>query len=156
MENEKIDKKLSEVISLINSTFYPQSDSEVIKLYSVALTRDEIIKKVFEKYFMLKEGVSCCADKANYVLESTNKTLKTGKYISLQMTYGDYKKAGHNIGGITELNEICYWCPTTMKTTKDALEILFRILNLDEDMIIDIINCKLDIKEGKKHDREDR
>ena len=57
-----------------------------------------------------------------------DKTLKNNEYYPLKETYGDYQSRGGNIGSITELDEVAYWCPKTLKTTEDALQVICNII----------------------------
>ena len=95
--------------------------------------RVSIFKYVLESYFKKVEGRSCCADKARYVAKMVDKTLKDNKYYPLQETYRDYQNRGGDIGGITELDEVAYWCPKTMWNTKQALEIIHKSIKFKEE-----------------------
>lgn len=95
-----------------------------------------IYKDVLSSYFYTKEGFSCSSDKGSYVASMMVKTLKDGKYYPLKETYREYQANGGNIGGITELDEVAFWCPRTMETTKDAFDIFMRCLaNINYDEI---------------------
>ena len=50
------------------------------------------------------------------------------KYYPLKETYRDYQNRGGNIGGITELDKVCYWCPESFDTTEQALQVIFEIM----------------------------
>lgn len=90
--------------------------------------RISIFAYILEGYFHKVEGRSCCADKARYVARMIDKTLKDNKYYPLQITYGEYQNRGGDIGSITELDKVAYWCPETLKTTEDALQIIYSII----------------------------
>jgi len=92
-------------------------------------TTQSIYKDVLSNYFDAKEGFSCSSDKAGYVASMMVKTLKDGKYYPLKETYREYQANGGNIGGITELDEVAFWCPKTMETTKDAFDVFVRCLS---------------------------
>lgn len=99
-------------------------------------TTQSIYKNVLSNYFHTKEGFSCSSDKGGYVASMMVKTLKDGKYYPLKETYREYQANGGDIGGITELDEVAFWCPKTMETTKDAFDIFMRCLaNIDYDEI---------------------
>ena len=91
-------------------------------------TTQSIYKDVLSSYFHVKEGFSCSSDKGGYVASMMVKTLKDGKYYPLKETYREYQANGGDIGGITELDEVAFWCPKTMETTKDAFDIFVRCL----------------------------
>lgn len=57
--------------------------------------------------------------------------LTTGKNDRLQETYEEYRARGNNIAGIKELDRMCYWCPTTIKTSEEATAIFFHYLCMD-------------------------
>ena len=46
--------------------------------------------------------------------------------IQLQQTYREYQEKGGNIGSIKKLDEIAYWCPKTIKTSKEAIELFYK------------------------------
>lgn len=106
------------------------SDYEDLDMYmDIFEDRVSIFKHILEGYFKKVEGRSCCVDKARYVAKLVDKSLKDGKYYPLKETYRDYQNRGGNIGNITELDEVTYWCPTTLDTTEDALKIIFDIVS---------------------------
>ncbi|MBQ3408928.1 MAG: hypothetical protein IJH12_06980 [Clostridia bacterium] len=90
------------------------------------LNGDFIIKSFFEKYFKKTEGVACCCDKAEYVLKAIKAMVEKKENISLQQTYREYKENRGDIGNIKELDEICYWCPKTIKNSKEAIELFYK------------------------------
>jgi len=95
--------------------------------------RISMFKHILVGYFHKVEGRICCVDKARYVARMVDKSLKDNKYYPLQETYGDYQNRGGDIGSITELDEVAYWCPKTMSSTKEALELLYKNLKYKED-----------------------
>lgn len=95
-------------------------------VYSQLLNGDYILKTFFEEYFRKVEGSACCCDKANYVLGAIKVMIQQKKNISLQQTYREYQQNGGNIGSIKELDEVAYWCPKTIKTSKDAIELFYK------------------------------
>ena len=94
--------------------------------YSQLLNGDYILKTFFEEYFRKIEGPACCCDKANYVLEAIKIMIQQKNNVLLQQTYREYQNKGGNIGSIKELDEICYWCPKTIKTSKEAIELFYK------------------------------
>lgn len=94
--------------------------------YSQIINGDYLVKTFFEEYFKKTEGIACCADKANYVLGAIKIMIQQKQNISLQQTYREYQEKGGNIGNIKELDEIAYWCPRTIKTSKEAIEIFYK------------------------------
>ena len=91
--------------------------------------RISIFRHILENYFDKVEGRCCSGDKASYTARLVDKTLRDNKYYSLKETYGEYQAKGGNIGGITQLDEIAYWCPKTLDTTEDALKIIFNVIS---------------------------
>lgn len=95
--------------------------------------RISMFKHILEGYFHKVEGRSCCVDKARYVARMVDKTLKNNEYYPLKETYGEYQNRGGDIGSITELDEVAYWCPETLKTTEEALELIYNNMKYKED-----------------------
>lgn len=100
------------------------TDEQKISFFEVRT--ENFMKKFFSCYFDTIEGSCCSVDKAGFVCGAIQKTLETKKYISLQQTYREYQALGGNLGGIGEdeeddLDEIAYWCPKTLETTKEAM-----------------------------------
>lgn len=90
--------------------------------------RISIFRYILENYFDKVEGRCCSGDKASHTAKLVDKSLRDNKYYSLKETYGEYQAKGGNIGGITELDKIAYWCPETLNTTEDALKIIFNVI----------------------------
>lgn len=111
--------------------------SESIDMSDLELYRAELADKVsvfelfFDHYFRNYEGMPCSHDKSVYVSKKINEYLMTGNNAKLQETYRDYKQKGNDIGGITELDRVCYWCPVTIKTAEEATAIFFHYLCMD-------------------------
>lgn len=120
-----IKEDLQNVIeTIIKNTNYSDLD-----LYnSIFQDRISIFKWILGEYFKKVEGYTCCVDKAIYVARMVDKTLKNNEYYSLKETYGEHQSRGGDIGGITELDEVAYWCPKTLKTTEDALQVIYNII----------------------------
>lgn len=100
-------------------------------LYSELLNGEFVLKTFFKSYFEKMEGRACSSDKASYVVSQIKESIKLKQDLSLQITYGEYQEKGGNIGGITELDEICYWCPKTISNTKEALSLFLRLMFLE-------------------------
>lgn len=100
----------------------------------VLFNGEEIMDMVFKDYIADIEGSMCCADKSRFIVRRIKNALKERKNISLQETYAEYRDNGGNLGGINEnnadLNEICYWCPKTIKDTDSAINLYFELLNV--------------------------
>lgn len=129
LERRNVKKEeLKEIISNI-AISSDISDFELFRNHFT--TRTNIFELFFDRYFEVTEGIQCSHDKASYVSKKIEKYLNTGKNEILRQTYGEYQKAGGNIGSITELDEICYWCPKTIKDSKEATTILFHYLHMD-------------------------
>jgi hypothetical protein len=90
--------------------------------------RISIFRHILENYFDKVEGSCCSGDKASHTARLVDKTLRNKEYYSLKETYGEYQAKGGNIGSITELDKIAYWCPETLDTTEDALKIIFTVV----------------------------
>jgi|GEM_PF-3545402 len=88
----------------------------------------KIFKTFFSSYFSDIEGMACSVDKARYVANKIVKGLKEDKIIQLQQTYREYRDSGSSIGAIKELDKVAYWCPKTIKDTKEAMEIFSKWL----------------------------
>jgi hypothetical protein len=111
--------KLDNILDLL----YPSMESKI--------QADILLNGTYEHFFRIyierTEGSSCSVDKVNFILRKTLKHLKNGNEQILQETYQEYKDNGGNLGGINETNtnmsETCYWCPKTLKTTTEAIEL---------------------------------
>ena len=121
----KIEEDLKQVIENI-SKVAEQDGYDKYWFYSQCLNGDYIAKTFFKEYFRKTEGSTCCCDKANYVLGAIKLMIQQKQNISLQQTYREYQDKGGNIGSIKELDEIAYWCPETIKTSKEAIELFYK------------------------------
>ena len=54
----------------------------------------------------------------------------------------EYQKRGNDIGGITELDNICYWCPKTIKDTDTALAIFKAYISFDMKSFAQLTNIQ--------------
>ena len=72
-----------------------------------------------------------------YVSKKIEKYLNTGENENLKQTYREYQQNGGNIGSITELDEICYWYPKTIKDSEEATSIIFHYLCIDTNYFKD-------------------
>lgn len=116
---------LKEVVNAILDS----CDISDLDMYNVLFeNRVSIFEYILENYIHKKEGHCCCVDKARYVARWVDKSLKDNKYYPLKETYRDYQNRGGNIGGITELDKVCYWCPESFDTTEQALQVIFEIM----------------------------
>jgi hypothetical protein len=95
---------------------------------------EEIMDTIFGNYIETIEGGCCCRDKSGFIVGRIKKALKERKCQSLSQSYKEYKDNGGDLGGIdetnTDLNELCYWCPKTLKNTDEAISLFFELLNL--------------------------
>lgn len=122
------EKALEDVISNLANSIN-MSDLE---LYRIELdSKISVFQLFFDHYFRKYEGMPCSHDKSIYVSKKINEYLMTGNNSSLQETYEEYKNKGNDIGGITDLDRLCYWCPTTIKTAEEATSIFFHYLCMD-------------------------
>lgn len=129
MSNNIEDKKIKEdLVNIINeiSKVAEKEGYDDYWFYSQLLDGDYVLKSFFEEYFRKNEGFACCCDKANYVLKGIKKMIEIKHNVKLQQTYREYQENGVDIGRITELDKIAYWCPTTIKTTKEAIELFYK------------------------------
>ena len=94
--------------------------------YNQCLQGDYIVESFFEEYYKQKEGLSCCSDKASFTLNKIKEMIAKKQIIPLQETYKQYQENGGDIGGITDLNKIAYWCPKTIKDSKEAIELFYK------------------------------
>ena len=124
------DKELKQEISNVIEAIVKNSDYSKMDLYQdMFKDRKTIIRNIFSRYISKIEGHSCSGDKASYIASGIEKTLTTGNNYTLQQTYREYRDNGGNIGGIkTGLDKQCYWCPSTIKDTNEALEILTKLV----------------------------
>lgn len=82
---------------------------------------DKSVEYFFRAYFEEVEGFTCCVDKARFTASAIKKAFELKRHLPLQETYAEYRDRGGNLGGIKDnLDEIAYWCPQTLKTTKEA------------------------------------
>lgn len=110
------------------------SDMPDLELYRNEFnSKESMFELFFDNYFRKVEGLVCSHDKSVYVSRKINKYLLTGENEILQQTYEEYQEKGGDIGGITDLDKICYWCPTTIKDSKEATSIIFHYLCMDSN-----------------------
>lgn len=128
MSKEINEETLKEVISNLTNSI-DISDYELYKENFKDVT--SIIDFFFENYLRKVEGFECCCDKSRFIAKRLKKYIDTGVNTILQETYGEYQNRGGDIGGITELDEIAYWCPRTIKDTEEAFAIIWHYLCMD-------------------------
>lgn len=125
---------LKEVIDNIFNSI----DMSILELYRSELdSRINIFELFFDHYFRKMEGFPCSHDKSIYVSKKIEKYLNTGENENLKQTYREYQQNGGNIGSITELDKICYWCPETIKDSEEATSIIFHYLCIDTNYFKD-------------------
>ena len=124
-ENKDIKNQIKEVVKEI-SKIAEKDGYDKYWFYSQLLNGDYLVGTFFEEYFRKTEGSACCCDKANYVLGAIKIMIQTKQNVILQQTYREYRDNGGNIGSIQELDEVCYWCPRTIKTSKEAIELFYK------------------------------
>lgn len=95
--------------------------------YKTMLEGDWLITYIFEQYIREVEGWTCCADKALFIVNQLHKANLEKEELPLQITYREYQANGGDIGNIKDLDYICYWCPKSLKTTKEARDLLLLI-----------------------------
>lgn len=128
MSKKVNEKELKDVITnLVDSI-----DMSDLELYRMELAdKVSVFELFFDHYFRRYEGMPCSHDKSVYVSKKINEYLMTGNNARLQETYEEYQSRGNDIGGITELDRVCYWCPKTIKTSEEATAIFFHYLCMD-------------------------
>lgn len=128
MKNKVNEKVLKDVITnLVDSI-----DMSDLELYRSELAdKISVFQLFFDHYFRKYEGMPRSHDKSVYVTKKINEYLMTGNNARLQETYKEYQEKGNDIGGITELDRVCYWCPVTIKTSEEATAIFFHYLCMD-------------------------
>ena len=132
-------ENLKEVINNLANTIN-MSDYELYKENFKDVT--SIIDFFFENYLRKTEGFECCCDKSRFISKRLKKYIDTGINTTLQETYGEYQSRGGNIGSITELDEIAYWCPKTIKDTEEAFKIIWRYLCIDKKFFEERLKLK--------------
>ena len=125
LSEEELKKDIKNVVNTL-AKIAEEDGFDTYWFYSELLNGDFIVRTFFEEYFKKKEGIVCCCDKASYVLSSIKKMIETKNDIKLQQTYREYQENGGDIGSIKELDRICYWCPNTIKTSKEAIELFYK------------------------------
>lgn len=119
---------LEEVINNIACSI----DMSDLDLYRTEFnSKQSILELFFDNYFRKIEDYPFSHDKSVYVVRKINNYLMTGKNDILQETYREYQQKGGDIGGITELDKTCYWCPKTIKDAEEATSIMFHYLCID-------------------------
>lgn len=125
---------LKEVIDNISNSI----DMSYLELYRIELNdKQSVFELFFDHYFRKIEGFPCSHDKSVYVSKKINKYLMTGENENLKQTYREYQQNGGNIGSITDLDKICYWCPKTIKDSEEATSIIFHYLCIDSNYFED-------------------
>ncbi len=124
-EKDKFEKDVKQVIETI-SKLAEKDGYDDYWYYAELINGDYIVKTFFEEYFKKIEGRACCCDKSNYVLGAIKIMIQTKNNIYLQQTYREYQEKGEDIGSIKELDKIAYWCPKTIKTSKEAIELFYK------------------------------
>lgn len=122
---EELKKQIKEVTEVLIKNA-EENGFDNYWFYKELIKGDFLVTSFFEEYFRKNEGLSCCTDKANYVLSAIKRMIRQKENIKLQQTYREYQENGGHIGSIEELDEICYWCPKTIKTSKDAIELFLK------------------------------
>lgn len=139
-------KKINEnTLNGMLKSFIESIEGEYTKydLYNdIFMDSASIMEEFFKNYLYLKEGSSCCSDKASLIVSRIKKALLDKKNIVLTETYGEYQKRGNDIGGITELDNICYWCPKTIKDTDTALAIFKAYISFDMKSFAQLTNIQ--------------
>ena len=138
---------LKEALNAMFDVFKPKSEAEEFQRWKDKFNEntEDILIDIFSGYFSFAEGSACSVDKARTTANRIIKAVKQGKNINLQYTYIEYRDNGGNLGGLStrteeELNRICYWCPRSIKDTREAIDIYFTITNLNLKRLGDILS----------------
>lgn len=134
MKKIKGEKNIEKVINSITGLI----DMSDLDLYrTVFNSKQSILELFFDNYFEKIEGHPFSHDKSVYVVRKINSYIMTGENDVLQETYREHQQNGGDIGGITELDKICYWCPKTIKNSEEAISIIFHYLCIDVNFFKD-------------------
>lgn len=138
-------EKFKDILISLFENMQPKTDEELFSLYEKTFVPEafNILKDIFTGYFRQVEGSSCSADKGRFVARKLVESVQKKETFNLKLTYADHQASGGKIGIITELDELCYWCPETIADTKEALNLYNRITSLDFEFIL------LKIKESR-------
>jgi len=124
-----------EYLNDVVQTLLPKTDEEELKLYDKTFTDGsfEVLADIFSAYFDKFEGYAFSTDKGRATARALIKAVKQLKHIPLQYTYIEFKDKGGDLGGLAsypneKLEKICFWCPSTIATTKDAIEIYYKCI----------------------------
>ena len=90
-------------------------------------SQQEILENIFENYFNIIEGFTCCCDKARYVTRKLLESVKNKEVYSLSMTYRE--SAHKDRIPEDEWDNVCYWCPVTIENTEDAFHVYRKMIN---------------------------
>ena len=124
--NEKVLKNLIETITE-NLDYYDFYNNFIFNA-------EELVDTIFKHYISTVEGGPCCADKSGFIVSRIKQSLKERKNIPIRETYREYKAKGGNLGGINEsntnLDNVCYWCPKTIKDTDSAISLFFELIDI--------------------------
>lgn len=132
--------------TMVDSILKKYTDEDWIRLFEGEV--NNFTEEFFSYYFKLTEGLSCCSDKARFVMHAIRKTFDERRYLPLQQTYRQYQEAGGSLGGLEgNLDKIAYWCPKNLPTTKEALQLYSRFTSRLKGFIQDFIDEENKAKE---------
>lgn len=116
----------------------PKTDEDLFMIYEKKFVPEsfEVLEDIFTGYFKKVEGSACSADKGRFVAEKLIESTQKKETLSLIESYADYQASGGNIGSITEINKVCYWCPKTIADTKEALSLYNQLTSLNFEFIL--------------------
>lgn len=125
----KVIKSLEEDFAMI----FPNN----FRFYNCELkTSETIMEAFFDRYFNIVEGEDNYHSKSVYTVEKMLSSLETENPIQLQETYEEYdRRVGKYNGYVTSYQDLCYWCPTTIKNTSDAFNIFYGWLTFNPEVI---------------------
>lgn len=103
MEEAKIKKDIKEIVDALVKKAEEKGFDD-FWFYSTLFDGEEMMKTFFEKYFEKNEGSICSVDKADFVVKGIKKMIEIKQVVKLNLTYGQYKESGGDIGCITDLD----------------------------------------------------
>lgn len=162
MKDDNLEENLRKMFEIL---------SEKVDFYDInskfLFDAEEIMKTVFRNYFEAVEGSMCCYDKASYVVRTIQKSLNERKNLALTESYAEYQRRGGDLGGLNasncDLNERCFWCPKTIKDTKQAIDLFYGLINVgsiarktkDQEWKNKLLETALDLALEKMEERLD-
>lgn len=98
------------------------------KLFTV----ENLLEELLTSYFTETESAVCSADKARFVAKRILRAIEEGKHLSLSKTYAEHAAENPENEDAQQYakddpDSICYWCPLTLKDTKQAVSLVLQL-----------------------------